>query len=114
MFGMLFGAMFVFAIALPMGQLNQQTLEPKFLLLVASMAIFTTVIPHLMFTSSLKYIEVSKASIMSNLELAVSIIMATVILKEVLTPGKIAGMIFIISAIILLVWKDLQNWRRVK
>ncbi|MEI7883849.1 MAG: DMT family transporter [Clostridia bacterium] len=113
MYGMFFGSLFIFVIAIPMGQITTRVLEPKFILLIVSAALFTTVIPHLMFTSSLKFIEVGKASIMSNLELAVSIIMATVILHEVLTPGKIAGMTFIVSAILILVWKDLQKMRKV-
>jgi len=65
-------------------------------------AIVSILIPHSMFTASLKMLEASTASIASTLEPIVAIVIAYFALGESLTAAQVVGAAIVVSAILLL------------
>jgi len=62
----------------------------------------TTLIPNLSYLVGLKYVETSKASIMSSIEPVMATLFGLLLFREVPTIGGFTGMCLVVSAIILL------------
>ncbi len=65
-------------------------------------SVLCTVLPYLLYTYGLKYVEAGRASILATLEPVVGCLIGLFALHEALTAAKAAGLFFILAAIIIL------------
>ena len=80
------------AVSLPLG----------FALDVLGIAVVTAVAPYLLYTLGLKNTPASKAAIMATIEPLVATVLGIAVFSEPLTPVAAAGIVLILSAIVLL------------
>ena len=80
----------------------QLVLRQDSLLISLGLALFSTIIPYLLYTKGLQKIEPGRASILATIEPFVAAIVGVVIFNEVITFEKIMGMALILCSIILL------------
>ena len=73
-----------------------------FALDVLGIAVVTAVAPYLLYTLGLKNTPASKAAIMATVEPLVATVLGIVVFSEPLTPVAAAGIVLILSAIVLL------------
>lgn len=71
--------------------------------------IVTTVLPYLLYTTGLSYVENGTASVLASIEPVVATILGIVIFSETLTVSAAAGMILVLLALILLSRKKVQS-----
>ena len=74
----------------------------SFALDVLSIAVVTAVAPYLLYTLGLKNTPASKAAIMATIEPLVATVLGIAVFSEPLTPVAAAGIVLILSAIVLL------------
>jgi drug/metabolite transporter (DMT)-like permease len=99
-----FGACLFFLYGLSLRRLTLH-MPAKAWALIAVMALLCTVISVLTFFAGLERIGASHAAIISTLEPVVTILLATVFLKERLSPHQLLGAGAIIAGIVLLQWR---------
>jgi len=68
----------------------------------AGISILCTVIPYLLYTYGLKYVDAGCASILAMLEPVVGCLIGLTVLGETFTTAKAAGLFFILAAIVIL------------
>lgn len=68
----------------------------------AGISILCTVLPYLLYTYGLKYVEAGYASILAMLEPVVGCLTGLLLLGETFTSAKAAGFFFILAAIVIL------------
>lgn len=68
----------------------------------AGISILCTVIPYLLYTYGLKYVDAGCASILAMLEPVVGCLIGLTVLGESFTTAKAAGLFFILAAIVIL------------
>jgi len=66
------------------------------------LAIFSTVLPFLFYTTGLKYMEAGKASIMAFIEPMVASVCGIIVFKEKLTMFNVMGILLIFASLVLL------------
>ncbi|SDO18765.1 DMT family transporter [Alkalicoccus daliensis] len=66
-------------------------------------SIISTIFAYVLFTLGLKYVESSKAAILSSVELVISVIISVYVLNEILTLYQAAGFVLVIISIVLTV-----------
>ncbi|MGN1225379.1 MAG: DMT family transporter [Ruminococcus sp.] len=67
-----------------------------------ALALVCTVLPFLFYTKGLNSVEAGKASILATIEPFVAAIVGVLFFHETMTPMKIAGMVLVLAAIVLL------------
>lgn len=72
------------------------------ILLMIAFGVVTTLIPNLSYLTGLKYVETSKASIMSSIELVMATLFGLLLFREIPTFGTTAGMCLVVLSIVLL------------
>lgn len=72
------------------------------LLISLGLGIVPTVVAYLLYTKGLEKVESSKASIMTTVEPVVAALIGVLVFKDVLSFWQVGGMIFIISAVLLI------------
>jgi drug/metabolite transporter (DMT)-like permease len=65
------------------------------------LAVFASTIAFIAFTSSIKYLGISRANIFSNLIPVFTAVFSFLLLSEAFTVGKIAGMLLVITGVVL-------------
>ena len=75
---------------------------PDTALAAAGISILCTVLPYLLYTYGLKYVEAGYASILAMLEPVVGCLIGLTVLGESFTTAKAAGLFFILAAIVIL------------
>ena len=75
--------------------------DSRLLLALFSLAIFASSIAYVLFAVTIKHIGVSRANVYSNLIPVITAVGSYYILDEVFNTGKIAGIIIVISGVIL-------------
>lgn len=75
---------------------------PDTALAAAGISILCTVIPYLLYTYGLKYVDAGCASILAMLEPVVGCLIGLTVLGESFTIAKAAGLFFILAAIVIL------------
>ena len=71
-------------------------------LLLFSLGSFSTALPYVLYITGLSYnIEISKAGIVSTLELVVSVILSYLVFKEALWGWKIMGILMVVFSVII-------------
>lgn len=76
-----------------------------------ALAVLSTVLPYLLYTGGLRQCEAGKAAVYATIEPFVAAVVGVVLFHEHMTGWKIAGMLLILAAILLL---NLQNKHRTK
>lgn len=76
--------------------------KPTSILLIVAAAFFSTVLPYLLYTKSLTSLDSGKAAILVAIEPLVGAVVGTVFFREALGLAKAAGIIMVLSAIIIL------------
>lgn len=76
---------------------------------VLALGILTTVLPFLLYTKGLYYLETSKASILATMEPVVATIVGITIFKEPISVFKIVGMSLVLFAVSMLVEKNTKG-----
>jgi len=71
-----------------------------------AIALLCTVAPFVLYNNGLKYMEASKASIISTLEPVIATIVGIVVFNEVITVFKVIGMLLVIFAVSMLNKKE--------
>ena len=84
------------------GMLSCFVLIPVTAVAAAGISILCTVLPYLLYTYGLKYVEAGYASILAMLEPVVGCLIGLTVLGESLTVPKAAGLFFILAAIVIL------------
>ena len=84
------------------GMLSCFALIPVTAVAAAGISILCTVLPYLLYTYGLKYVEAGYASILAMLEPVVGCLIGLTVLGESLTAPKAAGLFFILAAIVIL------------
>lgn len=72
------------------------------LLISLGLGIVPTVVAYLLYTKGLEKVESSKASIMTTIEPVVAALIGVFVFKDVLSFWQVCGMVFIISAVLLI------------
>ena len=67
-----------------------------------SLALLTTVLPFLLYTKGLSYLETSKASIIATLEPVVATIIGILVFSEPITFFKVSGILIVLFAVFIL------------
>lgn len=102
------------AVTLPLLLVNnnfQLVFRQDSLLISLGLALFSTIIPYLLYTKGLQKIETGRASILATIEPFVAAIVGVAIFNEGVTFEKIMGMALILCAIILLNIKSNKKHR---
>lgn len=103
-YGFLFSALFLWFFRPPWILLgNIPGLTP--LILILSIGIISTIIPNGLYASALKYVEASKASILTNLEPMVAVFLAFVLFNERLVIFQWVGIALILFSVVLVQYK---------
>lgn len=76
--------------------------NPGIIGITICLAVFSTVLPFLCYTTGLKHMEAGKASIMAFIEPMVASICGIIIFKESLTISNLAGIALIFASLVLL------------
>lgn len=63
--------------------------------------LFCTVIPYLLYTAGLKYVENSKASIIASVEPVAATLIGLIIFREKISPMGTAGIVLVLGAVVL-------------
>ena len=100
-YGFGFGAFWLFIIASPQAVLSAQ-LTPEAWMIMAAWVLIPTILGYALYLTALKYIEVSKASIVCTLEPVSAIVLACVFLGETIAPPQMLGAALVIAAVIVL------------
>ena len=96
-----FGLVFYLPFSHPL-EIFQMELPLNGWLLLCSIGLISTALAHGLYTTGLSYgIEASKAGIISTLELVVAVILSSLIFKETLWGWKLAGILMVISSVII-------------
>jgi len=96
-----FGLLFYLPFTHPL-EIFQMDLALKAWLLLGTIGLIATVIAYGFYITGLSYgIEVSKAGIVSTLELVVSVILSYLIFKEALWGWKLVGILMVVSSVII-------------
>lgn len=94
-----------FIVSIPFAFILDQPLRISFKLSDWALLIGTAIIVHglanLMWNNNIRYVDASKAAILSNLEPFVAMIMGLVLLLKPITSAEILGSIFIVGGVIL-------------
>ena len=87
------------------------TVEPTFELVSAllQLSVFASIFAYMLYISVLREFGVTKANIFTNLIPIFTAIASWIILGEMLTIAKIAGMIIVILGVIVSQWKELRS-----
>lgn len=99
---------FVFALAAVLVLTDFHTIgefwigHPENILYTVAYGIVTTVLPYILYTSGLKYVENGKASVMATVEPVVATILGVVIYQETMSVMNVIGVILVLTAIVLL------------
>lgn len=64
-------------------------------------SLFCTVIPYLLYTSGLKYVENSKASIIASVEPVAATLIGIIMFREKISPMGTAGIVLVLGAVVL-------------
>lgn len=75
---------------------------PNIIPVTICLAVFSTVLPFLFYTTGLKYMEAGKASIMAFIEPMVASICGVVIFKETLAVSNIIGIVLIFASLVVI------------
>lgn len=86
----------------PEVMLTAFALIPETAAAAAGISILCTVLPYLLYTYGLKYVEAGYASILAMLEPVVGCLTGLLLLGETFTSAKAAGFFFILAAIVIL------------
>lgn len=79
------------------------------ILCALGLALFSTVLPFILYTYGLKKIETGKAAILATVEPLVATIIGVLFLDEILSISKIIGIVLIISSVLVLNVKFKNN-----
>lgn len=63
--------------------------------------LFCTVVPYLLYTAGLKYVENSKASIIASVEPVAATLIGLILFQEKISPMGIAGIVLVLGAVVL-------------
>lgn len=84
--------------------------NPLVYLFVIMLGVLSTSVSYLFYTKGLSYgVESSKASIIATLEVPVSVIGSVIIFKQRLSIIEVIGMLFVLTSVILLNEKFINN-----
>lgn len=86
--------------------------RPVAILMIVLMGLVSAVFPYLLYTYGLTRIESSRASIIASVEPVVATIVGILIFHEVLDFGGIIGIVLVLSALVLLNFKQLPKIKR--
>lgn len=73
-----------------------------------ALALFSTVLPFILYTKGLSKLESSKASLIATLEPVVASILGFVVFREEITITKVVGILFVIAALIIIREKNVS------
>ncbi|MCY6485736.1 DMT family transporter [Clostridium aestuarii] len=99
-YSFLFATIFLWCFVTPAAMKVQFNLQS--IIILALLGTIGTLIPSLSIMKALEYIEASKASIISSVELVIATILGYIIFKESLDVFQIIGMLLIVSSILLI------------
>lgn len=77
------------------------SLSPKAVLLSMGIGIVCCVMPYLLYTKGLQYVENTKASMIVAVEPVVASVIGITVYNETLTPVKIAGVVMVLAAVLI-------------
>ena len=100
-YGFGFGAFWLFVIASPQAVFSTH-LPPAGWMILAAWVLIPTILGYALYLTALKYIEVSKASIVCTLEPVSAIVLACLFLGETIAPMQLAGAALVIAAVVVL------------
>lgn len=84
------------------GQIAQVALgSPSMFLFSIVFGLFCTVIPYLLYTMGLKYVENSRASIIASVEPVAATLIGFFLFKEKISPMGIVGIVLVLAAVML-------------
>jgi len=96
-----FGLLFYLPFSHPL-IIFQKNLPLEIWLLIASFGVISTAIAYGLYITGISYdIEVSRAGIISTLELVVAVILSYLIFKEVLWGWKLAGILMVVFSVVI-------------
>ena len=96
-----FGLLFYLPFSRPL-IIFQKNLPLEVWLLIASFGVISTALAYGLYITGISYgIEVSRAGIISTLELVVAVILSYLIFKEVLWGWKLAGILMVVSSVVI-------------
>ena len=89
---------------------------------ILGISIISTIFAYILFTIGLSYVESSKASILSSVELVVSVLIGLLVFSEIVTGWQVTGFILVIVSVVLTVlsfgktrnYKGIQTKRKLK
>lgn len=91
------------------GMVNRLAVEPVGnLLLIGGLALISTVLPYLLYTLGLTYVENGKASIMASVEPVMATLIGILVFGERLSVMGVLGMALVLGAVVLLNRQDAQ------
>ena len=99
---LLFTAIFYVAVALPQGKLEFVT-RPRFLLDMAQLAIFSTIVSARLLVAAVKLIGSVPSSVLGTLEPITAIVVGVIYFKEELTYVNYIGLFIVIAAVLVVV-----------
>ncbi|WP_018922857.1 EamA family transporter [Salsuginibacillus kocurii] len=104
-YSMLFGALFL----LPTSALWNQSsafLEPGVWVNGIGLALFATALAYVLYTAGLRYVESSRAAILSIIEPVVAIAIGVLVFNDILTGWQVSGILLIFAAIVLTIYGE--------
>ncbi len=106
---LLAGSLFLSLIRAPWLVFSQAEFTPGLLLVLGAMVVISTFFSHFLYIFGLSYLEAGRASITVAVEPAAAILMAFVFLGERLAAVQYAGVILILTAVLLLRFPGRRN-----
>jgi len=106
---MTIGGFFLILWSLTSGGVRNFSLPPGTWVVILLMALVNSFLPNRFFINGLKRMQASRASILTNFELVISVLLARIIFQEPFTPAKLLGFALIITGIILIAREDLRS-----
>lgn len=100
-FGMSFGAFFLFLVSIATGTFQFPNSQIAWELLVA-LGVFPTALAYLFYLSGLKLIDATKASVFAIVEPVTAVILGALLLQEAFSYDSLVGFILIVSSILLI------------
>ncbi len=83
--------------------------DPKLLIYLLGVAVFTVILPYLLFTQGLKKVEIGLAYILTTVEILAVLFFSVVVFQEPFTWYNLIGSLLVVSAVILLSVKGKQK-----
>jgi len=91
----------MFAYGVAAGRLSVPTTVEQWAI-IAGLAVVGTVLPILLFVNGLRYMEASRASVVTTAEPVVTVVLGVVVLGERLSPGILVGGTLVLVGVLLI------------